>query len=220
MRELKQKKNNPWWQNFWEKIKQLTRPKIIEKEVVREKMITPESQEELVKLLASLDKEVLGAWERRVIAAVMSLPETMVKDLMLTENEVFFVKEEEFLGPLTLDKLHKTGFLKFPVRGKSGEVVGVLKTEELNRLEVKEEKLAKEIMERKVLYVRDDYEIGRLLMVMTRTNEDFFVVVDRNKRVVGVVSLEIFLKWLIGKIPEDDFRDDSDAGKVAKRVLW
>jgi CBS domain containing-hemolysin-like protein len=43
------------------------------------------------------------------------------------------------------------------------------------------------------------------------------MVVNADGQVVGLLTLKMLLKRLLGKVPEDDFSDDDNVMAVAKR---
>lgn len=202
--------------------KTLAEEHIVERTVLK----NPQTKSELISILAATPNSVLANWERGAIASVMSLPDTMVRDIMLPESQMIFLNKTDFLGPLMLDKLYKSAtntaarISIFPVIGENGQIIGLVNTEKLNKLQVQADVTVCDIMDTKIYYVRDDYELGRLIAVFLRTGVQFFVVVDSNRRTVGCISLTQFLTWLLGTLPEDDFDGDDDLRRVAKRILW
>lgn len=189
------------------------------KDEIRSKMRVPTSQAELMELIRAMPKAVLSARERAVIATVMSFPMRRVQDLMLPKTEITYVDEDEVLGPLTLDKLYRSGFAHFPVINWRKEIIGVIHTEALNSLEVKEASRARDILDPKVCYLRDDYTLLQALAAFYRTNCYFFLVIDPFERIVGLLTYQMLADLLLGGVPNDDFDRDNDRTAVAKRKI-
>lgn len=183
----------------------------------KEEEYTPQSKKELIQLLGRTPKSVLSDEERTVIATAMSFSERPVRSVMLPKDEMTFVHENDFLGPLMLDKLYKSGFEHFPVVGSSGKVSGLLHTDELNALEIKETDRARKYMDENVYYIREDHTLEMALAAFLRTNCYFFVVIDRMERVVGQITYEMVAEAMIGKKVRDDFNKDLNILAVAKR---
>ena len=158
-------------------------------------LIIPENYDEIIEILVK--NEVLSKTEKKRVAAILSFDETKVGDLMIPYGEIEFLHEDDVLGPIMLDKLYKSGFTDFPVIDKTGRILGTLSTRLLNRLEIKEEILAKEVELDKVFYVRNDYSVANFLAAALRTRTNYFIVCDKFKRTVGVISLDLVLEWLL-----------------------
>ena len=86
---------------------------------------TPKTLNEFVDVMRRTPKDVLSARDRKKITAVMSFDGRKVKDIMISKNNMVFVYEKDFLGPLTLDRLYKSGFVHFPVVDNKEHVKGV-----------------------------------------------------------------------------------------------
>lgn len=187
--------------------------------IASDELLVPQTLEEFVKMIKKMPKNVLTARERGVIATVMAFPERKVSEVMLPKNEITYVKEDEVLGPLTLDRLYRSGFAHFPVINARREIVGLLHTTALNSLEVREASLASEILDKNVCYVRDDYTLYQALAAFYRTNCYFFLVVDPFERIVGMLTYQMLVDLLLGDAPQDDFERDNDRTAVAKRKM-
>lgn len=179
----------------------------------------PQTLDEFLELIKAMPKTALTARERGVIATVMTFPERKVAEVMLPKEEITYVKEDEVLGPLTLDRLYRSGFAHFPVINQKREIVGLLHTTALNSLEIREASRASEILDRKICYLRDDYTLYQALAAFYRTNCYFFIVVDPFERIVGMLTYQMLADLLLGEAPQDDFDRDSDRTAVAKRKM-
>lgn len=177
----------------------------------------PETEEDLIWLLRKLPENVLKSEDREKIMMAMTFSDKKVRDIMLPRTEITFVHVNDFMGPLTLDKLYQSGFSHFPVLGVKGEIAGIIHTSSLNSLEIKETDRAGSYLDEKVYYLRDNYKLSEALAAFVRTNSYFFMVVNADGQVVGLLTLKMLLKRLLGKAPEDDFSDDDNVMAVAKR---
>lgn len=180
---------------------------------------TPESIEDFLALLKRTPRSVISGRERHVIATIMNFPTTLVSELMLPPTAITYVKEDEVLGPLVLDRLYRSGFQHFPVINKDRRLIGLIHTTALNSLEIKQTNRAREILDPKVYYLREDYTLNQALAAFLRTNCYFFLVIDRFERIVGMLTYEMIVDYLLGETPKDNFDRDSDRLAVAKRRL-
>ena len=177
----------------------------------------PKDTKQLIDVLRRTPKSVLGERERDIISAAMSFDSQYVNKLMVPEHKIVYVKANEVLGPLVLDKLYRSGFSHFPVIDGRREIIGMLHTDALNSLKVKETDTAKNLMDPKVYYVRSDYTLEQAVAAFIRTNCYFFLVVNDDERVVGLLTYDALIQYLLGEEPVDDFEHDDDRRLVAKR---
>ena len=187
-------------------------------EIATEPELTvPQTAEELVQVLSLVPKKVLSTRERNIIAAAMSFTSRPVADLMLPKSEITFVHENDFLGPLALDKLYKSGYSHFPVLSTGGSVVGMLHTESLNSLEIRDTDRAKKYVDPHIFYMRDDYSLEQAFAAFLRTNCFFFLVVNKHAEIVGLFTYKMLAEYILGRVPKDDFDRDQDITAVARR---
>ncbi len=177
----------------------------------------PETTEDLVWELKRLPENVLSAKDRERIMMVMSFSDKLVRDLMLPREKITFVHVNDFMGPLTLDKLYKSGFSHFPVLDVRGGIAGVLHTSSLNSLEIKDTDRAASFLDEHVYYMRDNYTLMEAMSAFLRTNSYFFMVVNSDAQVVGLLTFKMLIDRLLGEIPDEGFSSDSDVMAVAKR---
>lgn len=177
----------------------------------------PETEEDLIWVLRKLPENVLSSADREKIMSAMTFSTKKVHDIMLPRAEITFVHINDFMGPLTLDKLYQSGFSHFPVLDVKGGIAGIIHTSSLNSLEIKDTDRAASFLDGNVFYMRDDYTLSQALSAFLRTNSYFFMVVNHDGQVVGLLTLKMLLKKLLGEVPEDEFSGDKDVMTVAKR---
>jgi len=183
----------------------------------KQEAYTPKTKSELIDVLGRTPKDILGDEERTIIASAMSFAEKPVSAIMLSKDKMTFVHENDFLGPLTLNNLYKSGFEHFPVIGASGRITGLLHTRELNNLQIKETDRALKYLDENVYYIRQDHTLQMALAAFLRTNCHFFIVIDRGQHPVGLITYEMVAQTMIGKPITDDFDADLQISAVAQR---
>ena len=181
------------------------------------KIYLPETEEDLVWVLKKLPENVLKKSDREKIMAAMNFSHKKVRDIMLPREEITFVHVNDFMGPLTLDKLYQSGFSHFPVLGVKGEIAGIIHTPSLNSLEIKETDRAASFLDENVFYMRDDYTLPMAVAAFLRTNSYFFIVVNHDGQTVGLLTLEMLITKLLGEENKDNFNEDKNVLAVAKR---
>ena len=166
-----------------------------------EKKFIPKDETELAEVLKRTPEKILSAREKNMIAAALSFSSRRVKDLMIPKDEMTFVDEDDFLGPLTLDELYKSGFSHFPVLNKKGEICGIIHTEMLNSLEIKEAKKAKSFLnDKRVVYIKGGAPLKEVVDEFLRTNTLFFAVTNEKGDLVGMLTFEMVVYYLLGKL--------------------
>lgn len=178
---------------------------------------TPGSTADFLALLKRTPRSVLSSRERHVIATIINFPTVKVSEIMLPKSAITYVQADEVLGPLTLDRLYRSGFQHFPVLDKNRRIIGLVHTTSFNNLEIKETRRVADILDPKICYVREDYTLNQALAAFLRTNSYFFLVIDHYERIVGILTYEMIVDYLLGETPTDNFDHDSDRLAVAKR---
>lgn len=180
-------------------------------------LCAPRSQSDFLKILQMTPREVLDYRARQIITMAFQLPKTHASDLMVPKSKITYVHDDEVLGPLTLDRLYKTGFDHFPVVDKKENVIGTIHTTSFNNLEIKETSVVREILDPGIYYIRSDYTLEQVLAAFLRVNCYFFLVVDHYGRTVGMLTFARLISFLFGDTITDHFQQDNDRLAVAKR---
>ena len=163
------------------------------------RMGVPQTEVEFVEMIKRMPETALSREGRRRLAAVMSFDEKKVKDLMVPRGKMQFVKENEVLGPLVLDKLYKSGLTSFPVVDERDEVVGIIHTEALNALEVREAEAAAKYLDPQVQYLRTNDSLMEAVEKMEQTGKYYYLVKAENGLVVGCLTVGMVLEFLLGR---------------------
>lgn len=178
---------------------------------------TPRTRAELFELLSQAPHSVFNQRERNMMANLLDLPSVKVSEIMLPASKIVYVNIDEILGPLTLDRLYRSGFSHFPVKNAKGELIGCVHTTHFNNLDIRESNRVSEILDPELYFVRDDYSLEQTLNVFLRTNAFFFLVTDRYGKIVGLITFKDFMHYLFGSNPKDAFDRDNDRLAVASR---
>lgn len=176
----------------------------------------PETTEDLVWLLNKLPESVLSGEQKKTISVAMSFESKRVSEIMTPENQIIFIQEHDYMGPLTLSKLYQSGLSHFPVIGIKGEIVGVLHAKTLFSLTIKETDQASAFLDKKVYYMSENYPLKEALLAFIRTGCYFFIVINENKKVTGLLDFKTLMAMVIGDLPKTDFDQDQDIISVAK----
>lgn len=161
--------------------------------------LTPKSLPEFIDVLRRTPKEILSDKDRARIAALMSFDNKIVRDLMVPKSDMVFVYEQDFLGPLTLDKLYKSGFTHFPVVDNKDHVKGIIHTEALNALEIKNADRASKYLDKTYQNLHETDSLEFAVEKMLKSNSFYFLVLNKNEELAGFFTIEMLLDYLLGK---------------------
>ena len=160
------------------------------------------SREELLDLIETANHAVLGEGDKKLLMATASFHSRRVSDIMTPREDIVSVHGRELLGPLVLDDLHKSGHSCFPVvQGDIDTVIGVLDISNLVTLEVKRSVSAAKAMTPKVLYIRGDETLSAALDTLVRAKSHLLIVVDKDGKTAGLVSLGDIIAAMTGQNP-------------------
>ena len=163
--------------------------------------------------------EALSEDEKKMVIGVLSFDTVPVKEVMTPRSVIDTVDQDEVLGPLVLDALHKTGHSRFPVtKGDIDHVVGMLYIQDLltiNRSSTS--RRVRAVMEKKVYYIREDQTLQHALAAFLRVRHHLFIVVNEFRETVGIVSLEDVTERILGRKIIDEFDAHEDLRRVAQR---
>ena len=183
------------------------------------KNFAPETEKELVEIIRRTPREVLSIRDRNLISGAMSFDKHRTTLITMPREDITFLKDNEFLGPLALDKLYKTGDTIFPVLNKSDKVCGIIRTDKLDLLHIPKNTPVTKLMEHNVVFAREDYTLEQLLAVFLRNHTDYVLVIDKNDKLLGYAELSSLIAILFNREIKDDFENDASSISVANREL-
>lgn len=177
----------------------------------------PKTRADIFEIVAQAPHGIFSQRERNMITNLLELPDAKVSNIMLPANKIVYVDVDEVLGPLTLDRLYRSGLSHFPVKNAKGDLIGCVHTTHFNNLDIRDSNRVSEILDPGLYYVRDDYSLEQTLNTFLRTNAFFLLVTDRYGKVSGLVTFNDFMRHLFGANQKDAFDRDNDRLAVANR---
>lgn len=158
---------------------------------------TPRTLAEFIDVLRRTPRSILSPKDRDRIAAIMNFDNRTVKALMVPKSKMIFVNSKEILGPLVLDKLYKSGFTNFPVVDNHDKVLGIIHTEALNALEIKNTDRASKYIDHNVNYLHASDSLQFAVEEIERTNSYYFLVLDEQESLAGFFTTQMLLDYLL-----------------------
>jgi len=176
-----------------------------------------DSREELQHLVDE-SVGVLSPDEKKLIVHSLSFGDQLVSTIMTPRSVIDSIKNSEFLGPLTLNDLHKIGHSRLPViKVDIDHIIGILNLKSLLALDIKRSTTAEKAMDPQVFYIRQDQTLHHALVAFLRTKHHLFIVVNEFRETVGLLALEDVIEALLGRKIVDEFDAHDDLRKVALR---
>lgn len=149
------------------------------------------SKEELLFLIAK-NQKIINEQEENWLSKIFSLSDKILSDVMIAKDDLRIIHQTDFLGPLLIDEMHKTGQNIFVVTEKTEEKVeGILPLEKVSNLDNKTSQIAKNIMIRDFFVLDRNQSALEALQEMLLENQKFAIVQDGDE-FFGVLNLSDF----------------------------
>jgi len=159
-----------------------------------------------------IESEVgLDAEERSMLAGVLEVSETQVREVMVPRSQMVVIDIEDEFDEI-LSTIVESGHSRFPVIGEDrDEVLGFLLAKDLLRYFGFAE--AKDVAIRKLLrpaaVIPESKRLNALLKAFRGSHNHMAIVVDEYGGVAGLLKIEDVLEEIVGEI--EDEHDDEEA---------
>ena len=168
--------------------------------------------------LVDLSDNILTSDEKNLIVHGLSFSDQIVKTIMTPREKINYIDKSEFLGPLALNDLHKAGHSRLPVIDSDVDhVVGILHLQNLLTLGIKKSTTAEKAMEVGVNYIHEDQTLNHALSAFLRTHHHLFIVINKSRETVGLLTLNDVIQQMIGRKIIDEFDSHDNLVAVAMR---
>ena len=170
----------------------------------------PWSREDIQDLISQSGIEI-DAEEKSMLAGVLEVSETQVRDVMIPRSQMVVIDiDDDFDAMLTV--IVESGHSRFPVIGEDrDEVLGVLLAKDLLQFFGTED--AKDLPLRKLLrpasVIPESKRLNALLREFRASHNHMAIVVDEYGGVAGLLTIEDVLEEIVGEI--DDEHDPEEA---------
>ncbi|MFR8103948.1 MAG: hemolysin family protein [Clostridia bacterium] len=170
-------------------IKENKEEKLTEKQL---KMIIKEAR----------DEGVVANIERKIILNAMKVNDITVKQLMVPKEKVDFIDIRSDFEEV-LKNIGANRYTRMPIYDNSPEnVVGVFNVKDIAIQYANNKKVETDLTKyiRKVKLIHEDEKIFSAFKKLQKDNQVMAVVVDSQKRALGIVTIEDIVEKLVGKI--------------------
>ncbi len=169
------------------------------------------TEDELTEIIETAEEEgVVDEEQSDMLKSALEFARTTVADIMTMEKDIDFIRINATPKEI-LDVIRNTNYSRLPVKAENSErVVGILRTRTY-LIEYKRNPNVKLRTLMKTPYrVRKDAKIDDLLTDMRQHKIQLALVLDDDKKVVGLVTIEDILEELVGEIfDEEDVVDQN-----------
>jgi len=177
--------------------------------ILGEEMPTIYSKGELMKIVEEHEDSphsTINEEEERLIKGALTFSSKKVKDVMTSRDDIMLLSVTEKTSASTINKIMKSGFSRIPVyKKKIDNIVGVLYI--TNLIGPKNINIPLSKIIRKPVFVRDNKDLRHVFNSFLATRNHLYIVRDKDKHVVGVVTIEDIIEEIIGSeiLDERDF---------------
>lgn len=127
--------------------------------------------------------------------------ETEVREVMTHKTKVQYIEKNTIIDKEIRQQIHSKGHSRLPVYDLTKDkIVGILYTKDLIIVEQDTYIPVTSIMKEKVLRVKDTDKLDIVLEKFKRDRIHLFVVVNKNNKYVGIITLEDVLEEITGEI--------------------
>ena len=169
----------------------------------------PWSREEIQDLIQQTEID-LDAEEKSMLAGVLEVSETQVREVMIPRSQMVVIDIEQDFDEI-LAVIIQSGHSRFPVIGEDrDEILGVLLAKDLLRYIRSED--AEDVPLRKLLrpasVIPESKRLKALLKEFRASHNHMAIVVDEYGGVAGLLTIEDVLEEIVGEIDDEHDREE------------
>ena len=175
----------------------------------------PRTREQILHLIDEAgDQEVFDEDERSMLAGVLEVSETQVREVMVPRSQMVVLEDGVPFGEL-LGKIIESGHSRFPMHnGEREEIVGILLAKDLLNCvgHPMDKPLDVSQWLRPAVFIPESKRLNTLLKEFRARHNHMAIVVDEYGGVSGLLTIEDVLEEIVGEI--DDEHDQEEAAWI------
>ena len=175
-----------------------------------------------IKVMAQVGTEagVIETDESKLIQRIFKLNDITAEDMMTPRQQVESISGDETLGVMR-ERILKLRHSRIPVYGEDLDtVLGIVLLKDLLMAIAKDQFASKSLdYLQEPQYVRDDMLADDLLLLFQKKEKHLAIVVDENRKMVGIVTLEDVLEELVGEITDEKDVQPDAIKRVSKEEI-
>jgi len=175
-----------------------------------------EDMEELLERQRLQSDNRISEKELERMRRLLQFDSLTVAEVMVPRAHVRVIDVNDYISPVLLDELHKSGHPWFPVyEGDATNIIGTLPlaiiADTIHRGSIRE------YYDSHLAYVHEGDSLERALRAFYETRQHLFIVVNSADDYVGIITLSDILKRLIGALDTERFGHYDDRKAVVAR---
>lgn len=148
------------------------------------------------------DQGIVNQIEKDIATKALKFNDIAVKEIMIPKENVRFINIKESSEKI-MEDIRKCKYTRIPVfEGTRDNVIGFLNIKDLileNSVNLKKGIKLKEML-RPIIVVVKEEKISSVFKVMKSNRQALMMVEDKDRKIVGLVTMEDILERLVGKI--------------------
>ncbi|KLL04047.1 MAG: hymolysin-related protein [Mycoplasmataceae bacterium CE_OT135] len=172
--------------------------------IIKEKKLSPYREQDLVRLVSNLGAEnLLEPQEVRLLRAAFNFDETAVEKHFKPRKKVILLSTTMTFKEIQ-QIYYKYHYTRYPVLSEERKIVGILNFKTLD-LEMKDKHDDwRKFIIKKINYIDLNTKLNVAFEVCQKTCQHLVVVIDQQKKFIGIITLEDILETLVGKIADEN----------------
>lgn len=158
-----------------------------------------EEIKEIVKFHKISDSSDIDEDEERIVLGALSFSERKVRDIYTKKEDVFALEKETVLSQKMLQEIRESGYTRIPVYEKElDEIYGILFVKDLIGRE-RDLPIKSLVRKQNILSVFEHKKLDSLLNQFIQQKVHLAVVMNKEKKVLGIVTLEDVVEEILEK---------------------
>lgn len=165
---------------------------------------SPLVTEEEIKLMIEIGKEegVLGDEERKMLHRIFEFGDTLVADVMVPRSRIISVSVDSSAEEL-LERAVEEGHYRIPVyKDTQDNIIGIIYARDLLHIWKNNALIIIPDLIQPAYFVEKTKRVNELLREFQRNKIQIAIVIDKEKRAQGLVTLEDLIEEIVGEIEE------------------
>ncbi len=172
--------------------------------------------EEIIKLHEDSSNSSIDADEEKIILGALAFSKKNVEEIITPRIVVFSLEIDTILTKKILKEIKDSGFTRIPVyKKKIDKLIGILYSKDL--IGIQKETRVKNIYRKNLLKTTNNKKLDSILNQFIKERIHLAVVFNKYKEFVGIVTLEDIIEEILRKEIVDEYDNDVDLQKVARK---
>jgi len=175
------------------------------------------SEADLLSIISvGAEKKIFTEEEKEVIEAALELHKVTVSEIMTPRRDIFAIEKGKTVREV-LEIIKDKDYSRIPVyEGSLDNIIGILYVKDIIflKFEGREEKIDRFL--RKPYFVPEFTPLLHLMKKFEETKNHIAIVVDEHGTVVGLITFQDILEFIVGEIPEEYEKEEPFLQKLGE----